>query len=270
MLTLRPIYLAKDMSNEKNNKIEDYLDGKLSNKELKEFEKTLQDDAQLAKKVKVTKEVNQTIAQETQLKAFKAQLNQLNENYFSAENAIQEPTTIVKPLRSNNLRRSLIAASVLVLAVSAFFAWSVLNSSMSSAELFATHYEPYGIGQRGNNANGSELEQQATLAYNNNDFEKAIPLFEEITQSDDNNEKNILRLGSAYLSTNQPQKAIDTFQKIISNPQSALMQTAQWYQALAYIQLEQTEEAKNILNKLANAGNRTYPSKAKKLLKYLD
>jgi len=254
------------MLDKENNKIENYLDGNMSKKEQRGFEKSIQKDARLAKEVAVVQEVNETISQEAKLKAFKEQLSILGDSYFPVEKEGQ----IVRPLHNRRPRRWLVAASILIIAVSGVFIWSLLNDDLDTEELFATNYEPYRLGQRSNVADGDEVEQQATEAYNNNDFNQAIPLFEKFLVTNSSNEKNILRLGSAYLSTNQAQKAIDIFQPIIANPESALVQAAQWYQALAYLQLENTAEAKKVLNNLANSGNRTYPTKAKKLLKSLN
>ena len=269
MLTLHLINSRKDMSNEKNNRIEEYLDGNMSEKESKEFQNAMQEDSKLANDVSIVKEVNQTISQNRKLKEFQKQLDSLNDTYFPMEEENHQSQGVVRQLPRRNLRRWLVAASILILVVSSIFVWTSLNNGVDSTTLFAAHYEPYGLGQRGNDSNLNELEQKAAFVYNNNNFTEATPLFEEIIQIDTSNEKNILRLGSAYLSTNQSQKAVDTFQKIISNPQSALVQTAQWYQALAYLQLENDSAAKSILNTLANSGNRTYPAKAKALLKSL-
>ena len=269
MLTLHLINSRKDMSNEKNNRIEEYLDGNMSEKESKEFQNAMQEDSKLANDVSIVKEVNQTISQNRKLKEFQKQLDSLNDTYFPMEEENHQSQGVVRQLPRRNLRRWLVAASILILVVSSIFVWTSHNNGVDSTTLFAAHYEPYGLGQRGNDSNLNELEQKAAFVYNNNNFTEATPLFEELIQIDPSNEKNILRLGSAYLSTNQSQKAVDAFQKIISNPQSALVQTAQWYQALAYLQLENDSAAKSILNTLANSGNRTYPAKAKALLKSL-
>jgi hypothetical protein len=71
------------MSNE--NKIEDYLDGNLTEKESSDFEQVIEKNAPLAKKLAVVNEVNQTISQEAKLQAFKKQLDSLSKDYFSEE-----------------------------------------------------------------------------------------------------------------------------------------------------------------------------------------
>ena len=85
MLTLHLINSRKDMSNEKNNRIEEYLDGNMSEKESKEFQNAMQEDSKLANDVSIVKEVNQTISQNRKLKEFQKQLDSLNDTYFPME-----------------------------------------------------------------------------------------------------------------------------------------------------------------------------------------
>mgnify|MGYP000377369015 CR=1 FL=1 len=218
-LLLFVTFLASCTANvEENNTIEDYLDGNMSDKESKGFEKAMKKNAQLAKEVAIVKEVNQTISQEAKLKAFKKQLSHLSDSYFQLEEDKHAPNgvvTINSPKR-NNRRRWLVAATILILAISSVFIWNLLNNPADSTALFAANYEPYGLGQRSSGTNNNALEQQAIEAYNNNSFAEAIPLLEQLIDANPSNEKNILRLGSAYLSNNQSQKAIDVFQKIIN------------------------------------------------------
>lgn len=74
-----------------------------------------------------------------------------------------------------------------------------------------------------------------------------------------------MALGSAYLGADQQSEAIKTFSVIPSG--STAYQSAQWYLALAYLKDNQVDEAKTILEALAKQGERTYPRKAKELLK---
>ena len=142
MLTLHLINSRKDMSNEKNNRIEEYLDGNMSEKESKEFQNAMQEDSKLANDVSIVKEVNQTISQNRKLKEFQKQLDSLNDTYFPMEEENHQSQGVVRQLPRRNLRRWLVAASILILVVSSIFVWTSLNNGVDSTTLFAAHYEP--------------------------------------------------------------------------------------------------------------------------------
>lgn len=250
------------------NKIEDYLDGLLSLEEQQTFEEAMQKDKVLAKKVAIAKEVNHTIATEGKLQDFQKTLVTLNDTHFpNNEKKETKQEAVIRPLK-NTRKMWLIAASFLVLVVSSVLIWNVLKSETANGtELFAANYEPFNISQRGENSDLSDLEKQALATYNAKNFDAVTPLLEQLATEKPTDEQLILQLTSAYLSTNQTKKAIENCSKIKDT--SVNFQAAQWYLALAYLQNNDLENAKKTLTALANAGERTYPTKAKKLLEKL-
>jgi tetratricopeptide (TPR) repeat protein len=250
------------------NKIEDYLDGLLSSEEQQTFEDAMKNDKALANKVAIVKEINHTIATEGKLKNFKKTLEPISNAHFpNNKKSATKQATIIRPIKSNR-KMWLMAASFLVLVVSSVLIWNVLKSeTVDATELFAANYEPFNVNQRGENDDLTDIEKQTLETYNAKDFAAAIPLLEQLSTENPTDEQLILQLGSAYLSTNEVEKAIAIFQKI--NTESVNYQAAQWYLALAYLQNDEIEIAKKILETLANSGERTYPVKAKKLLEAL-
>lgn len=246
-------------------KIEDYLDGLLSSDEQQTFEEAMRTDKALANKVAITKEVNHTIATEAKLQAFQKTLSNLDKIHFPvAEKTETTKTAVIRPMKSNR-KIWLIAASFLILVVSSILIRNALKSeTIDNTALFAANYEPFNTGQRGDNGDLSDIENQALAAYTSKDFKAAIPLFAQLSIENPTDENLILQLGSAYLSTYKTSEAIAVFQKI--EAASVNYQAAQWFLALAYLQNDEIEMAKKVLIALANAGERMYSTKAKKLL----
>ncbi|MFK7949598.1 MAG: tol-pal system YbgF family protein [Saprospiraceae bacterium] len=250
------------MANEWNNRIEDYLDNLMNEEDKKSFEIEMQNNKALANQVAIVQEINHTIGLDGKFQEFQETINILNQKHFQTTTTSKQETVV----RSINPQKRFlaIAAAIIVLVVSSVLIWNVLQSeTANSSELFATNYEPYTIVQRSGNDNLTEVEKAAFENYNNGNFEAAIPSLEQLVEKNAAEENYIFLLGSAYLSTNQSEKAIVIFQNISES--SLNYQAAQWYLALAYLQNNKIETAKVILTELAK-GERTYSIKAKALL----
>lgn len=255
------------MANEWDSRIEDYLDNLMNEEERKSFETAMQNDKALKKQVAIIQEINQTIGLEGKFQEFQETINTLNQRHFSTEqtdNTSKKSETVVRQLTPQR-RFFAIAAAFIAFVVSAVLIWSTIKSeTISTEELFASNYEPYNIGQRSGSDNLNETEKTAFKNYTDGNFENAIVDLEPLVVINPTEENYLLSLGSAYVSTQQTNKAISTFQKI--NNTSVNYQVAQWYLALAYLQNDDVDNAKAILTTLAK-GERTYAIKAKALLK---
>lgn len=259
------------MTNEWENRIEDYLDNLMNEVDKAAFEIAMQNDNALAKQVAIVKEINHTIGLESKFQDFQQTIKQLNQQHFQTKKTTkttQSPKEEVI-IRSINSRRRFfaIAASLVILVVSAVLIWNVFKAeTIDSTELFADNFEPYNIGQRGGNDDLTTVEKAAFENYTNGNYDVAIPNLEQLVETNPTKENYLLSLGSAYVSTRQTNKAIETFQKI--NNSSVNFQAAQWYLALTYLQNDEIEVAKKTLEKLSD-GERTYNIKAKTLLENL-
>jgi len=62
--------------------------------------------------------------------------------------------------------------------------------------------------------------------------------------------KNRLMAGNAYLQLEQSEKAIACFQPLLTSGKKYEQQTAEWYQAMAFLQMEKKEEAQMLLKEI--------------------
>ena len=253
--------------------IEQYLSDELSEEKRVEFEKSIASDPILAEQVQLIKEVNQAIEDEPLARSVEQQLQFLGNRHFKSNTTKKNeyPQQKDKSIRTLKRRNWAIAAAVLVLVVGGGIVWNMFQgTNADSATLFASHFESYDLGTRSEiDTTLKEIEKQAIQAYSDTQYLDAIPLLEQLVAGTEATDNYRIVLGCSYLKTNQSDKAIDIFTKILENDQSLAHQTAQWYIALAYLQKDDRETAKSKLEELANTGNRLYPKKAKALLKEL-
>ncbi|MFT4664252.1 MAG: tetratricopeptide (TPR) repeat protein [Polaribacter sp.] len=150
------------------------------------------------------------------------------------------------------LKRVLGIAAGFALILSAFFLLQQNNQSVSTADLFASHFElPLSPNKRNANA-PSEIWAEAMTAYNNQDFKRTIDLLATTVDQPDFpfTERGKLYLGISYLMSDQGQNAIEQFAKI--DKESSYVFNAEWYRALAFLKMDQIEDATSAFQKIAD------------------
>lgn len=164
----------------------------------------------------------------------------------------------------------LLAAAVITLLVAT---WLTISgpSTTEGGDVFATYYElpATPLDRGGNDAEGvSRQFDQALDRYDAKEYAEAISLFETLLQDSAFSMQSAARFyqGHALLQINKPQKALEAFEEIIH---PLFIQQAQWFSALAYLKLGQTEEAKNILEKISGDEDHYQQEQAGELLEEL-
>lgn len=147
--------------------------------------------------------------------------------------------------------------------------WFLLNrnksGSVDSDKLFATYYKPLTNPDalvRGDYTNTSTAVQ----AYEKEDYFAAVNEYKKLLEDDPRNVKNALFLGISYLSTNQPQKAVESLRSILDSQEYSY--DIRWYLALAYLKTKETNKAIPLFEELANTDN-FYQENAKVIVEKL-
>lgn len=104
--------------------------------------------------------------------------------------------------------------------------------------------------------------------YNKGDYANALPYFEVQLQTEPNNSELLLLCANCYLETENPEAAAAQLDLILLQVENEYTEEAKWYLALAKIKLNQTAEARIILNEII-AEEGEYKRDAKKVLKDL-
>ncbi len=96
------------------------------------------------------------------------------------------------------------------------------------------------------------LEDQALRLYEQKRYDQAIVLFDELIQTESRVEERYTWLfykGNAQLAQGQLEKAIDTFDYLPAD--HPLYEDSRWYMALALLQLDRQEEAREVLKEVS-------------------
>lgn len=216
-----------------------YFEGSLSDANQQKFEQLLQTDAAFLEEFNFQKELQSALEKKNR-KNTKAFLNTL------------EPASVEnKPkVRSLTFIPWLAAASVVIaIGLSSWFLF-FNNTDINTQELYAAYYEPYDNVvhpiERGNKL--EDLKSRAFLAYEKEDYELAITLFEKLNQQSTDGYINFYN-AIVLMQLERHKEAIPLFKNYISS-KGELSDRAHWYLALSYLKTNTIGNAKNELDSL--------------------
>ena len=174
-----------------------------------------------------------------------------------------------KKVKTFSLKRPLQFAAAIAFFVVSTFLIQNYNQSSPTPNLFATHFElPDPAGER--NASTQSLAwNEAMTTYANQDFEKTIELLQPLIQQDTflYPDRGRLFLAISQLMIDEDQKAIKLLTSI--SPESSYIQDAEWYQALAYLKIENLTAAKIAFQKIVVQARHFKQKEAKQILESL-
>ena len=166
---------------------------------------------------------------------------------FKSEKQWEEGTKGLHDLTSR--RRTfptkwLVAASVALLVGLTYF---TMNQSSSPEELYQDSFAPY-RNVTHPITRGEEVvdeKTQAFLAYSKGDYEAAVPLFENLYTSEQE-PYYLFYQANALIELNRAGEAVPLLEEHLKTS-DALTDKSSWYLAMAYLQLEEVENAKKAL-----------------------
>ncbi|MEL7532962.1 MAG: hypothetical protein AAFN10_16715 [Bacteroidota bacterium] len=228
--------------------IEAYLSDELSAEDRAAFSARLEADPELAQSLQASRH-NMLLFQAADRHLEKEELRQL---YMQ-----QEAKTI--PFR-NIAFYATIAASVLFLLVYNFYPF---GERQSYQEFAVAYYEPYPM-TVSRSGEGAEFAQMATQAYQAGDYAGAIPLLEDWQAQNEGPDIPTFYLGHSYYQTKAFAMALSEWEQITDS--SPYYEQTTWFRALAHLQMEQVEAAKEILAYIVDTGYHYQLEEAKALL----
>lgn len=241
-----------------NQRIDQYLAGKLSPEELLAFEKELAMDENL--KDALTLEIA------TRTGTFAAGIQDQKEQLHSRFYELKSKEAKIVPARSRLLYAGAVAAAIVLLL--SFFLL-VPRTPPSGQELFAATYErPLASVMRG--ADGFEAYKSAQIAYAEGDFTTAANQYETALQNALFPAKDEARfyLAIAQMELGQNEAAFNNFSQLSNSPEYGQM--AAWYDALLSLKSDQLEVAKQKLSTIAQSQGHFYQSPAQQLISELE
>lgn len=156
--------------------------------------------------------------------------------------------TVVKPKKTNWL----IAASII--AIIGFSGYFIFNQQpLSNQELYAENFTPYQNVVAPIVRNRENLNKKALVFahYELGEYQKAIEQFNDLTSTGSTDIITInFYKANAYLMIGEYQKAKDLLQQIIDNNNQEWKNESLWYLGLAYLKLDEKDNASLYLQKL--------------------
>lgn len=189
-------------------------------------------------------------------------LEQLANRFPKSEEAREAQ---LKPLRRNYrwLNRIAAAAAIIILPLAAWLYWN----AQADDRLFYSYFESYDsdyLAVRGVAEEVSPMLQQAMEVYQQKEYLRSIPLFEAYLTQVPENTIAAFHAGLASLEAGQASKAVQ-YLEIVRLNDADYYEDASWYLVLAYLQLDQREEARGTLDDLAKISNGYYDRQVREL-----
>ncbi|MGB3723864.1 MAG: tetratricopeptide repeat protein [Pacificimonas sp.] len=238
-----------------------YLHGEMDAQERQQFEEQLAADTTLTEDLELHRDTIAGIG----LDGSQA----LKKRLIAVEAELANPAPTAVDTRRPN-RRFLttwvaVAASLLTVLMLGYLFF--IPPSASPQELYVAYHEPFpnliNPAQRSVEAVEATVLERAMRAYDAQQYDEALTLF---AQGD-----ALATLGytfyqaASYLESDQPERAIPLFERVVQEEAGLFYEPSQWYLALAYLKANKPEAARPYLQMLAEQEG-DYAEKAQELL----
>lgn len=240
---------------ERDNLLEKYLVGELSKEERQEFDTLLENDPDFKEEFEFQTDVKRAV------------ISAEDEDFMKMLSDFDSEATDEKPQIKSFPTKWLVAASIALLVGVTYFL--TFNQSISTQELYAQNFEPYRnvVHPIVRGEEGADLKTKAFSAYQTGDYEKALPWFTELYTTEKES-YYLFYSANALIQLNRAAEAIPLLQEHLKTKDKRT-DKSNWYLSMAYLQLDDTENAKKMLNLVITEG--VYKvEEAKQLLNALD
>ncbi len=241
---------------ERFTRIEDYLDGRLDEAGRTAFEAELATDPELAQLLALAREARERLsrqwAAEDADRALSATLSQLGKQHFNSPAVIKKPWLV--------RRWPQLAAAAAVAALLIWVAWPA-----GETRLYARYREfpEAAFVVRSNEPGQAELAE-ATTAFNEGDFAKALPILEKHCQIHPDDREIRFFLALCQLELGRTPEAVAGLEQIAQTPNSWTGE-ARWFLALAYLKEKNRAQCAVVLRSIPSGG--AHFEEAQELLK---
>lgn len=259
------------MDNTNYLRIQKYLSGEMDAEELKLFESDLVIDPELAKDLKLQKEVNGFIKNYKDTNEFRKTLNEVHHGFMS-KNSFQDDEkqleqTHIPESKSRKLPRLYWSiAAVIIVILSIPIVMKLSENKKSNDTLFAAYYQA----QEPINVRSLDTTQHNPLKdcmkeYSMKNYTSALSCFSKLQNSDKFSNLCIFFSGISYMETQDYKNAVSSFNKLINLNDTDFYEPSLWYSGLGYLKLNKTDSALLYFQKL-NSTENLYKEQAEKII----
>ncbi len=258
------------MNKDFHEKAEHYLQGKMSSTEAIAFEKLLDENPELQDEYNVIADIHKHYSGDTsQVEIPKNEYTEklrsaLQEEGKKTQDQIAQARVEYEKNKGVRINYSLIAACiafVLLIGSTIFFLQDRGNENLYSA-----YYKTSDLPSLITRGNLDPNASQAIVEFQNQNYSKALELFEMVKDSTFNTKISfLLYKGMTYLETGDLMRALNQFDNVI-NSDSIDKSKGFWFKALAYLKVGDKANALRILEQISLNPEYFNHSKAKELL----
>lgn len=235
--------------------IERYLQGKMTAEERVAFENSLENDPELVEALALQKDLMQGIRQH-----FDAHLKA---KFEAIEEASSTSTSDKK--ETHRLWKWAASAAVGLTLVGVFY---FMNSENRNKRLYAAYYEDFpNIVDRTQRDSQTEL-QNAFIYFQNKQWAEAAEAFQTLRNENPHIYYPGFYQALSLLNLDQPEEALPLLQATATSSDDRFSTPAKWYLALAYLKMDNEEQAIENLEEIPNGS--PYINDARALLEQLD
>lgn len=170
---------------------------------------------------------------------------------IAMEDKVQQLAKNIESISGSNQRSwpyLKVAASIVFIFLTIFAIYKVTDSSKTRQELFAAYYEPYPdlISVRISDESDQAWEK-ALKSYQAGDYNEAIKQFDTSVVPTEYEDDVAFYKAMAFLALNQSEEAISLLKTL---KEGKYHQQVRWYLALGYIQKDEPVEARDLLKEI--------------------
>ncbi len=241
--------------------IESYIDGELGQKEILGFEDLMSSDLGIKHDYNLSVDINNSVLEEDVMA-----LRETMDYMYKEELVVKRTPSIFA-----NRRFYYAAASAALLIATGGLIQRISSPDMATGEVFDKYYTPYEITvtHRSGNTEVDRLLLNAFEKYEEQSYDQALVLFEEVLETRNNDMALNLYSGISYMEEEEFQKAKTSFDNIISDKDNLFIEQAKWYLGMCYLKTENTEKAEGVFKEIIKEES-YYKDVAVKVLKDLD
>lgn len=248
-------------------RIQKYLDGKMSEDELKKFREDLIKDPELLQELDLHRSLGEIINSRDEIR-FRRKLDEAYKTYkiISSEDDVRKP----RILKFISLKR--LALVIPVIAGLAIILYFSEKKKYSNEAIFENYLKSYNkeLSSRDLNENAEEnsfLVKGVDL-YLRSQYSEASEMIKIYLKDHPDNVDAHFYYGLCNMYLNDFRDAISSFELILQKPYSYYQEYARWYLALCYIKTNKNDTARVLLKEIVGS-NDTFSAQAKEVFKKL-
>ena len=226
--------------------IEGYIYNELPETEMAAFEAKLAENKDLYAEIDLVKNIDKAI-RENDIMQMRENLKNIADDNLKEK---QSERSIAFNFRHKRLVLSVVAASlILLLGITGLM--SRYSSEGNIYQKFYAKYETTGI-SRSSNTTTDQALAVALQKFNNQEYESALSLLQEVISKDQNNAVGHFYSGVTLQELGKYQNAIKEYEAVVVNKDNLFIEQAEWYIGLCYLQTNDNKKAIKQFKKIAN------------------